>query len=161
MYLETIGEQGRLFLYSCGFGFFLSALFDAFEFAGELLPKRKAVYIVRDVIYMVLCTFLLFLFSLAADDGSFKFHIYAGSLVGWLVYYFSLGFFTRSVRKIISSLVKRCFTKFGKLILSIILKLKEKRAKKSKKNKISSNLLLQDNEMLLYNKKENSDVSER
>ncbi len=157
MYLDTIGEQGRLFLYSCGFGFFLSALFDVFEFAGEFLPRRKTVYIVRDVLYMVLCTFLLFFFNLAADDGRFKFYIYASSAIGWLVYYFSLGFFTRSIRKTISTLVRRCFVKIKKLISSIILKLKEKRVKKSKKNKISSNLLLQDNEKLLYNKKENSD----
>ena len=40
-------------------------------------------------------------------------------------------------------------------------KIREKRAKKTKKSEISSNLLLQDDDLLLYNKKDNSITLEK
>lgn len=158
MYLDTIGEQSRVFLYSCGFGFLLGFLFDVFELTGEFLPKRKSFFVVRDIVYMVISTFLMFIFSLSVDNGSFKFYIYAAAVLGWFVYYFSVGSFTRSVRLTLSTFIKLIFKKIKKAISRIILKIKEKRVKKSKKSEISSNLLLQDNEMLLYNKKDNENT---
>lgn len=149
MYLDTIGEQSRIFLYSCGFGFVLSVLFDVFEFVGEFLPKRKGATIIRDIIYMAFSAVASFIFSLSVDDGSFRFYIYAAFAVGWLVYYFSFGAFTRRVRFEVSSFFRRLFSK-------IKSKISKKTAKNSKKNKISSDLLLQDEEILLYNKKDNS-----
>ncbi|MBQ7956535.1 MAG: spore cortex biosynthesis protein YabQ [Clostridia bacterium] len=149
MYLKTIGEQTVIFLYSCGFGFILGIIFDLFELAGEFLPRKKAIIFAKDIIYMVLCAFLSFLFSLAADNGSFRFYIYAAFPAGWFIYYFSVGSFTRRVRQTFSTFIRGRFLKF-------VRKTKEKNAKKFKKSKISSDLLLQDKDLMLYNKKDNS-----
>lgn len=149
MYLDTIGEQIRIFLYSCGFGFVLGFVFDISEFIGEFLPKKRSVTITRDVIYMVVITFATFLFNIAADNGNFKFYIYAAFAAGWFVYYFSVAGFSRRVRFTVSSFFKSFFK-------GIKLRRKKKTQKKSKKSKISSDLLLQDEDLLLYNKKDNS-----
>ena len=85
MYLDTIGEQLRVFLYSCGFGFLLGVLFEVFMFFTLMLPRSKVVTFVTDFLYMVTCTFLMFIFGLSVHDGSFKFYVYAGAVIGWFV----------------------------------------------------------------------------
>ncbi len=154
MYLASIGEQGRIFLYACGFGFFLGFVFDVFEFIGEFFPKRKIFIIIRDVIYMIAVTFLMFLFSLAADDGSFKFYIYCAAAIGWFTYYFSLVRLTKPLRIWSAKVIKSFLKIFLSVVFRFFLKLKEKREKKLKKSENSSNLLLQDGTSLLYNEKE-------
>lgn len=152
MYLDTIAEQSRVFLYSCGLGFLLGFLFDVFSFIGFFLPEKKGVTIARDFIYMVLCTFLMFIFGLVVHNGSFKLYVYAGAVLGWFVWFFSVGMFTRRISFKISEDICTAFSKFKRGILNFACKLKKKRAKKLKKSEISSNLLLQDEETLLYNK---------
>ncbi len=155
MYLETIGEQSRVFFYSLGMGFLLGIIYDIFEFVGFFLPKKRIFIIPRDVIFMVVSSFLMFLFSLSVDNGSFKFHIYAGSLAGFFVCFFSLGKFLRKTFFSVAIYLKGVFRKFKRGILSIIIKNRKKREEKAKKSEISSNLLLQDDEFMLYNKKDN------
>ncbi len=132
MYLDTIAEQGRNFLYSCGFGFLSGLLFEVFEIIGEFLPKKKIVFIVRDVAYMVICTFVIFLFNLTISNGIFKFYILSGIVAGWIVFYWSVGFALRYVREKISAFFKAIFRRFKKRIKRISEKRREKRAKKVK-----------------------------
>ena len=147
MYLETIGEQSRIFLYSCGFGFVLGFLFSVSEFFGLFFRKSKTVTFVRDVIYMVVATFISFLFSLSVGNGNFKFYIYSAFALGWLVYYFSMGAFERKFH----NRIYLCFNAFCQKIKD---KIENKKIKKFKKSKFSSNLLLQDEDILLYNNKD-------
>lgn len=154
MYLDTIGEQFRVFLYSCGFGFLLGVLFEAFMFFTLMMPRSRIITFVTDFLYMVTCTFLMFIFGLSVHNGSFKFYVYAGAVTGWFVCYFSSGAFLRRMSIAFSEKVKGAFSYFKRGILSIGRKIGEKRAKKLKKSEISSNLLLQDDEAMLYNIKE-------
>ncbi len=154
MYLDTIGEQVRIFLYSCGFGFALGILFEIFMFIRLMLPKGKSSIFITDFLYMVVCTFLMFLFGLSVHNGSFKFYVYGGAVAGWFICYFSLGAYFRKISDIFYSALKRMFSKFKRGILTLAGKISEKRAKKLKKSEISSNLLLQDDEAMLYNNKE-------
>ena len=151
MYLDTIGEQLRVFLYSCGFGFLLGVLFEIFMFFTFLLPRNRVVTFVTDFLYMVTCTFLMFVFGLSVHNGSFKFYVYAGAVIGWFVCYFSSGSFLRKIFFSFSGKVKGVFSYFKRGILAFRRKIGEKRAKKLKKSEISSNLLLQDDKAVLYN----------
>ncbi len=155
MYLDTIAEQSRVFFYSLGMGFLLGVIYDIFEFIGFLLPQKRLFIIPRDIIFMVTSAFLMFLFSLSVNNGSFKFHIYAGALAGFFICFFSLGKFLRRAFSSVAILLKGFFRKFRRGILKIIIKNREKREEKAKKSEISSNLLLQDDETMLYNKKDN------
>ncbi len=158
MYLLTIGEQSRIFLYSCGFGFLLGLLFDFFEFLFIFAVGKKSVRIFLDVLYMIVCTFLMFLFSLALDNGSFKIYIYAAAAMGWFIYYFTVGVLTRRVQFAFAELVMAFFGKFKSGIYSLFCKIKKKSSKKLQKNEISSNLLLQDKDTLLYNDSNSEEV---
>lgn len=151
MYLDTIAQQCRNFLYSCGFGFLLGLIFDVSEFIGEFFPDKKYITVTRDIIYMVLCTFLMFLFNLSVGNGTFKFYIYAAAAIGWFVYYFSVGSFTRNVRNTVSFFVKRFFRTMKSHFFHLYKKHKEKKKKFFEKSKISSDFLLQDDDSLLYN----------
>lgn len=155
MYLDTISEQSRVFFYSLGMGFLLGIVYDVFEFIGLFLPKKRLFIIPRDIIFMVTSAFLMFIFSLSVHNGSFKFHIYSGALIGFLICFFSLGKFSRRIGLSLAMLLKSFFRNFKRGILKILIKIREKRAEKAKKSEISSNLLLQDDESMLYNKKDN------
>ncbi len=155
MYLDTIAEQSRVFFYSLGMGFLLGVIYDIFEFIGFLLPRKRMFIIPRDVIFMVTSAFLMFLFSLSVNNGSFKFHIYTGAIAGFFICFFSLGKFLQKTFFTVAILLKGIFKKFKRGILSIIIKNRKKREEKAKKSEISSNLLLQDDEFMLYNKKDN------
>ncbi len=154
MYLDTIGEQVRVFLYSCGFGFLLGVLFEFFMFLRLLLPRGKIITFAADFLYMVVCTFLMFIFGLCVHNGSFKFYVYAGAVIGWFICYFSSGAFLRKISLSFSGKIKSAFFYFKRGILFLKRKFSEKRAKNLKKSEISSNLLLQDDEAMLYNSEE-------
>lgn len=154
MYIDTIGEQVRVFLYSCGFGFVLGILFEIFMFLRLMLPRGKISDFVTDFLYMVVCTFLMFIFSLSVHNGSFKFYVYGGAVAGWFICYCSSGAFFRKFSAVFSDLLRRTFLKFKRRISAFKGKIMEKRAKNLKKSEISSNLLLQDDESMLYNNKE-------
>lgn len=160
MYLDTIAEQGRNFLYSGVFGFLLGLLFEVFEILGEFLPKKKIAFLVRDITYMMICTFLIFLFNLTISNGVFRFYVMTGIVIGWIAFYWSIGFILRSIREKISEFLKCVFKGFKKRIKKFSDKHRCKNAKKVKKSEISSDLLLQDDDLLLYNKKDNSQEKE-
>lgn len=151
MYLDTIAMQGRIFLYSVGMGFFLGILFNVSEFIGLFLPKKQIFIIPRDIIFMVLSSFLMFLFSLAIHNGSFKFYVYFGSTAGFVICFFSLGKISGRIGESVSLFLKSFFRKCKRRILSFADKRRKKYAEKAKKSEISSNLLLQDDKDMLYN----------
>ncbi len=157
MYLDTIALQGRIFLYSVGMGFFLGILFNVWEFIGMFLPKKQIFIIPRDIIFMVLSSFLMFLFSLAVHNGSFKFYVYFGAVAGFIVCFFSLGKFLSRTGERAARILKSFFGKSKRIILSFTDKRRKKRAEKAKKSENSSNLLLQDDKDMLYN---NKDINE-
>ncbi len=155
MYLDTIGEQSRVFFYSVGMGFLLGILYEVFEFIGFFLPKKQLYIIPRDIIFMVVSAFLMFLFSLSVHNGGFKFYVYFGSLIGFFICFFSLGRLLRKSGMSLAMFLKSRFGKFKRRTLSFLKKIREKRAEKAKKSENSSNLLLQDDEKMLYNSEDN------
>lgn len=151
MYLDTIVEQGRVFFYSVGMGFFLGFLFGVFEFIGSFLPEKQIFIIPRDILFMVFSAFLMFLFSLAVHNGSFKFYVYFGAATGFFICLFSFGKISEKIGERVARVLKSFFKKFKRRILGFADKRKKKRAEKAKKSEISSNLLLQDDKDMLYN----------
>jgi len=93
IYLLNLADQTRLFLLSLGFGFALGVLYDVFRVARLLIaPKRTRFYLLaQDIIYSVTCTVLSFYFFLVIGDGMLRSYSLGGLILGWLVYYFSLG----------------------------------------------------------------------
>ena len=87
----TITAQTQMFLLSCGFGFLLGLLYDVFRIFRMAFFKQKAVVFIQDVLYFAVCGCLTFLFCLTMNYGEIRGYVLLGEVLGWIVYYFSLG----------------------------------------------------------------------
>jgi spore cortex biosynthesis protein YabQ len=91
-YLPNIAAQTRQFLLCLGFGFALGVVYDVFRVLRLLINRRGALALaVQDVLYCLLCTALSFFFFLSTGDGVLRFYSLLGEIIGWLIYYVSLG----------------------------------------------------------------------
>jgi hypothetical protein len=95
-YLPNVAAQTRLFLLALGFGFALGVLYDVFRVVRLLFTrpgkgKKRGPLLVQDLLYCLCCAVLSFFFFLAAGDAGLRGFGIAGELLGWLIYYFSLG----------------------------------------------------------------------
>ncbi len=145
-YIQGLGSQTRLFLYSAGYGFLLGILYDLFRNIRLLISNRKSFVIFSDITYFVLCSFLVFCFALVMDSGQIRAFVFVGQALGWLIYYFSFGAvavrFGRAVSRA-SGKIKRALRKFsGKVKRKKITRTKpEKNLKNREKiKKLSCNI---------------------
>ncbi len=106
-YIHGLTTQGRMFLFSLGFGFMLGFLYDIFKFLRALLKRSKGVTLFADLAYTVICTLLTFLFLLVLDGGRIRFYSVGGEALGFLVYYFSLGIIISRFLNLFSDCIKR------------------------------------------------------
>jgi len=93
IYLLNLSDQTRLFFASLGFGFVLGVLYETLRFVRQLLrPHAGWGYLLaQDLLYCALCTTLAFYFFLGTGDGLLRGYTLIGMLLGWLVYYVTLG----------------------------------------------------------------------
>lgn len=90
-YLQSLSDQTRVFLQAFGFGFLLGILYDVFRTVRLAVSSGKKFVFVYDIVYVMLCAVLSFLFFLAVNNGAVRGYAFLAELLGWLVYYFSLG----------------------------------------------------------------------
>ncbi len=93
MYIPTMALQTRVFLLSIGLGFFLGILYDLFYIIRLIITKNKYTIYVQDILYLLSCSFITFIFILALSSGVVRGYVIVGELFGWLIYYFSTGYF--------------------------------------------------------------------
>jgi spore cortex biosynthesis protein YabQ len=92
LYLPSLADQTKLFLLSLGFGFALGVLYDVFRVLRLVfLSGKRRQILVQDILYAVICTLATFFFFLAAGDGALRFYTAFAVILGWLIYYISLG----------------------------------------------------------------------
>lgn len=111
-YMLGLNTQTQYFLLGFGFGFLLGVLYDVFRILRLLLHVRKRMTVLFDILYGLLCTLLTFLYFLTFHNGKILFFVLAAELLGFLVYYFSLGV----VAMRISSVVVRALERFFHLL---------------------------------------------
>ena len=91
VYLSGVAEQTQLFLYAFGFGFVLGIIYDIFRIVRLIFSGGRGAVFVADILYLAVCAVLTFSFVLTLSSGVLRGYILAGEILGWLVYYFSLG----------------------------------------------------------------------
>jgi len=154
VYIKGVAGQTEIFFYSLGFGFLLGILYDVFRTARLVFCRSRVFTAVADLLYFTVCGFASFLFLLAVDGGNLRFYSSSGVILGWLIYYFSLGTvavkitcaisrFFRSIFAAISRSFKRTVKKSEKLSL-FFKKITRKSRKKAKFN-------LQNHRGIVYN----------
>ena len=158
-YLPGLANQTRLFLLALGFGFALGILYDLFRLLRLLLTRRGGWLPAQDILYALCCTVLSFFFFLTVSDGSLRGFGVAGEILGWLIYYFSLGAIAVRVtewavsrlRKLSNGIRRRVFSPFGRFMKRAITPMKVKSAKIAKIFKKNLHFHLQKTKGLLYN----------
>lgn len=108
--------QTVLFLESILLGMVLSVIFDVFRIIRIGIPLPSFVIVIEDILYFLICAVVTYFFMLKTTYGQVRGFIIIGEIIGFIIYYFTVGKLVISVSKTIISVVKRIF----KLIFAIL-----------------------------------------
>lgn len=157
-YIQSLSAQTNMFLYSFGFGFLLGILYDIVRTFRMMISRSKVIVFIADLLYFAVCAVLTFAFVLVMDSGRIRLYVAAGEVLGWLVYYFSLGSVAIKISACLCRLAKRFFSmifKPFKVLTGKIGKQFKKSGKFAKKTLRKSNkkakFLLQKQHNIVYN----------
>jgi len=162
-YIESISWQFSLFFKTCGFGFFLGALFEVFRMLRMVFNNGRHT-VVWDILYMSVASVLTFLFLLVFSNGTLRLFTVTALISGWFVFYITLGKRVQkltdgiifSIKAFISKAFKALFMPLQKIsdkIKRMFSKISGSCAKKFKKVTKKFNFHLKFTNGLLYNSK--------
>lgn len=158
----SISVQTMDFLLSCLLGVGFGVLYDAFRIIRLAFWHGKIIVGIQDVLFFVLAAIGSFLFTLLRCEGQLRFYLLLGELMGFVVYYFTVGTVVLRVSKGIINGIKRSlrflykifvapFVKFLVFISRQIRSFFVHIVSSSKKRLRISKFLLQKENVLLYN----------
>ena len=101
---------------SVGFGFILGLIYDIFRLIRVLIIKNSKAVIAQDVIYFLLCAVLTFVFLLVINNGRFRFNILLALVIGFVVYYVTLGRFVGAATVFFVKRIKKALYFFAGII---------------------------------------------
>lgn len=89
----TVPQQAELFLLSVIMGAVFGVIYDVFRAARVVIPplRRAVPTAVCDILFFVICGVGIFLFSLTFAGGSLRGFFWVGALIGWAIYFFTIG----------------------------------------------------------------------
>jgi len=92
---------------SIGAGVFLGAYYDIFRIFRTVFRSENRAVFFQDLFYMLSAAFVTFLLALGVNYGEVRFYILAGEIIGWCLYYLTVGMVTIQIFKWISYLLHR------------------------------------------------------
>ncbi len=136
MYIQGMAQQTQIFLLCTGLGFLLGAVYDAVRFIRKIISCSHRAVIAQDVIFSVICVFTSFIFLLCVGDGEMRMYPYLGMILGFSVWYFTLGvpvsFFSEKLSSAMRTFIRSIFSAVIKIFRKTIKKLKKRKNKKPK-----------------------------
>ncbi len=143
-YMPSVAGQAAGFFYSAGLGFALGLVYDFFRiFFYMLTGSDKKLSVTRDIMYLLCCLAVNFIFLLVMCSGRLMFYVFAGEGIGLIAYFRTLGSETYPRLKRSAAGIRRSFVKLFVLSAKIklfFLKFRQIRHKNAKKQeKISKN----------------------
>lgn len=158
----SISEQALEFLAACLLGAGIGVLYDVFRILRIAFKHGRIITIAEDLLFWILSAVITFFFLLLFSEGQVRVYILLGELLGFTVYYFSLGCLVMRFSEWIIHLIKRLLKLLYKLLISPFVKLFSfifRRIKglvtkidiKLKKLKQNSKKCLPNRDNLLYN----------
>ena len=121
----------QLFLFFAFFtiGAVFALIYDMLKVSGRLVSGRSFFVVLKDVLFWLVVTVVMFAGCLKFNDGEFRFFMFVGVLLGALVYFKTISRFVVIVLGFISDCIKKTVTfMFGifvfplKLLLRIVNK---------------------------------------
>lgn len=144
----TLSAQTQAFIYSCVLGVILAVVYTAMGIIKIVSPPSKKLLFAMDVLFMLVCTFATFFFSVATTWGSLRYYVVFGELIGFFLFYLFIGELILKCSKAITGflakiyffvtspfrkLFKKLFLLISVWLIKIKKKLKPKRKPKLKK----------------------------
>lgn len=116
----TLSEECLLFLYSVLLGVFLGVVFDIFRIIRAIIPHKSALVAVEDVIFMMIWGLSLVIFSVELSRGNVRFFCFLGSVLGFAIYFFTVGYALLTAIRAVSNAIRRFFyLVYRKILLKI------------------------------------------
>lgn len=158
----TVAEETFIFLYSCLLGCGLAVVYDLFRILRLAFPGGKVAVFIEDGLFVVIATLATFVFCVNFCNGYFRVFVAIGEILGFILYYFTLGVLVfRAARSIINGIkavlrfLYRIFVKpvvrFFKYIYTKIKKLFKHISQKSPKGFFASKFHLKRRGKMMYN----------
>ncbi|MCI7804978.1 MAG: spore cortex biosynthesis protein YabQ [Oscillospiraceae bacterium] len=156
----TASQQLRLFVLSCLFGVPIGIIYDVFRALRIIFPHGKLLVALEDILFFVLYGIFLMCFTITAARSEFRAYFCAGNLLGFLIYFCTVGNAAVSIIKRIVLFIKKVlyfiFRPVNKKIVLIYKKCRGffvRTLQKPKINKKNSETPLIVGSDLLYNNK--------
>lgn len=157
----SINEEVFLFGISCLFGIIIGICYDVFRTARILFPHNTVLIVIEDVAFMAGYAVFLTSFASVFARGELRFYYAAGNVIGFTIYFFTLGSIIIGAMKKIYFFIQKIFRIILSPFRSVYVNLQEKAdnfvgsSKNSVKRNKKTSFLLLNNTHLLYNRKEN------
>lgn len=103
----TASQQLRLFILSCIFGIPIGVFFDIFRTLRIVFPHGKLLVAAEDIIFFIFYSVFLMCFTITAARSEFRFYFIAGNLIGFTLYYFTIGKAVLKLFKKIAAIFKK------------------------------------------------------
>jgi spore cortex biosynthesis protein YabQ len=111
-----------LFLHSAVLGFLLGLYYEVFRFLRLAFPHKSILVALEDLAFWIPTTAVFLLFTFAFSDGILRWFSFAGALIGFLLYRYSLGRLLFFFAKQILDTVKGIFRFFyQKTVLPLVI----------------------------------------
>lgn len=103
----TVSQQLKLFCMSCLFGIPIGIVFDIFRSLRIIFPHGKVITALEDILFFIFYGIFLMSFTAAAARSEFRFYFCIGNLIGFIIYFFTIGNTITSLLKVIISALKK------------------------------------------------------
>ena len=122
----TVTDQLTVFFFAIVLGLFLGVLNDVFRFLRFLGINSRVAVFIQDIVFMIICAVVSFLFAIAYNRGEVRLFAVFGELLGLLLFRYTVGLVTGKLFRFIAIAIKKVI-KLGKAIIKfnirIIIKL--------------------------------------
>ncbi|MBQ8727694.1 MAG: spore cortex biosynthesis protein YabQ [Oscillospiraceae bacterium] len=112
----SLSYECQIFLYSIILGIGLGIVFDIFRVIRAVIPHNNFFVAFEDILFMLIWTFSLVIFSVELSGGNIRFFCFMGTFLGFVIYFFSVGKIVITFIRNISSFIRQILNAvFGRI----------------------------------------------
>lgn len=131
----SVSEQTQLFWLSCLCGPVIGLVFDCFRAIRAIFPHSRLLVAVEDCLFLCLYAVFLLCFSLTMARGELRWFYIAGNLLGFFVYYFTVGRVILGILRGIFTPIRRFFALICEKLRRFFVRLAKKTGEAEKSGK--------------------------
>ncbi len=113
----AVNTQTIIFLQALLMGAVFGVIYDLFRIFRIAVPLPAGAVVAEDVIYFVFCSFMSFFLTMTVNFGQVRFFILLGELLGFLLYYLTLGTLVMKCAQRLIACIRWIFRALWKLLL--------------------------------------------